>query len=389
MNWMTRHLPSFTVLFAAWTAPVSAQLVVGVESNAGNSFNAAVWHIDLTSGERTMLFPGGASAIAVDDAGGRVFVANGTQMSLWNYGDGQAATLLGTVQRAGGNSLYITGMAFGGGRLFATTLASSQPTAQWLFEIDLTTLVATALPTTQGLSWIEAVSFDATSGLFYLQHDNGLLYTMDILGGGAPQVAGNIQFGPDGGAVGANGLYYVTYDDPQPMRVFDLTAGAYTSTGIWNPYYSGLDAAGAEWAPNLTAAPGPRVYCQPSPLAISHLRTLHAGAPSASAGSGFTITHTQVPVNSRVHPHFSLSGPASAPFFNGLRCVRVPVFRMPQTSGVSGTHVLDFNAYIASGANPALIAGQTVWFQLATQTAAGAANDTFTLSAGLRFTILP
>lgn len=336
-----------------------------------------------------MLFPGGASAIAVDDAGGRVFVANGTQLSRWNYGDGQTATALGTVQRAGGNALDITGMAYGGGRLFATTIASSQPTAQWLFEIDLTTLVATPLPTTQGLSWIEAVSFDATSGLFYLQHDSGQLYRMDILGGGSPQIVADIGFGPDGGALGANGRYYVTFDNVATIPIFDLAANAYTGTSIWSPYTSGLDAAGADWAPNFSAAAGPRVYCQPSPLSVAHLRTFHAGVPSASAGSGFTITHSLIPSTSRVQPHFSLSGPASAPFFGGLRCIRVPVFRMPQSSGVSSTHVLDFNAYIASGANPGLVAGQTVWFQLATQTAAGAANDTFTLSAGLRFTILP
>ncbi len=389
MNRQATHLASLALLLASWAATANAQLLVGVQSNAANTYNAAVWHIDVTTGERTMLFPGGASAIAVDDAGGRVFVANGAHLLLWTYGSGPTATALGTVQRASGGVLNITGMAFGGGRLFATTNGSIQPTAQWLFEIDLSTLIATPLPTTQGLSWIEAVSFDAASGVFYLQHDDGRLFSMDILGGGSPQVVGNIQFGPDGGTIGAGGLYYVTYDDPQAVRVFNLSTGAYTSTTLWNPYHSGLDAAGAEWAPNFHAAPGPRVYCQPTPNVVNHLRTLHDGTPSASAGSGFTIMHTQVPSNSRVHPHFSLSGPASAPFFGGLRCVRVPVFRMPQSTGVSGAHVLDFNAYIASGANPGLIAGQTVWFQLATQTAAGAANDTFTLSAGVRFTIAP
>lgn len=389
MNRNAARIASLTLLLASWTATASAQLLVGVQSNAANTFNAAVWHIDVTTGERTMLFPGGASAIAVDDAGGRVFVANAAQLSLWNYGSGQTATVLGTVQRASGGALNITGMAFGGGRLFATTTASNLPTAQWLFEIDLSTLVATPLPTTQGLSWIEALSFDAASGLFYLQHDDGDIYTMDILGGGAPQIVADIGFGPDGGALGANGRYYVTYDNAGPFPIFDLTTNTYTGSSIWSPYFNGLDAAGADWAPNFNAAPGPRVYCQPSPNAVNHLRTLHAGTPSASAGSGFTITHTQVPNNSRVQPHFSLSGPASAPFLGGLRCVRVPVFRMPQSTGVSGTHVLDFNAYIASGANPGLVAGQTVWFQLATQTPAGAANDTFTLSAGLRFTIAP
>lgn len=389
---MSKHVLSSLSLLCGLFGAVPcahAQLIVGVQTNAANTYNAAVWHIDLTSGDRTMLFPGGASAIAVDDAGGRVFVANGSQLSLWNYGSGPSATLLGTVLKPNGASLDVTGLAYGGGRLFATAVASSQPTSQWLFEVDPTTLAATPMPTTVGLSWIEAVSFDASSGLFYLQHDSGPLYTMDILGGGSPQIVSDIQFGPDGGTVGANGLYYVTYDNASSIPIFNLATNAYTGNYIWSPYYNGLDAAGADWAPNFTAAAGPRVYCQPSPVTGNHLRTLHAGSPSASAGSGFTITHTQIPALSRVQPHFSLSGPASAPFFSGLRCVRVPVFRMPQTQSVTGTHVLDFNAYIASGANPGLVAGQTVWFQLATQTAAGASNDAFTLSAGVRFTITP
>ena len=386
-----RLLPGLALLlaFTAASQPARAQLIVGVQTDAANTYNAAVWHIDLTSGDRTLLFPGGASAIAVDDAGGRVFVANGSELSLWNYGSGPAATLLGTVLKPGGTVLNVTGLGYGGGRLFATAVASGPPPAQWLYEIDLTTLTATPMPTTVALSWIEAVSFDPTSGLFYLQHDSGSLYTMDILGGGAPQAVADIQFGPDGGTLGANGLYYVTYDNAAPIPIFSVATNAYTGSSIWSPYYNGLDAAGADWAPSLTAAAGPRVYCQPSPVTGNHLRTLHAGTPSASAGSGFTITHTQIPSSSRVQPHFSLSGPASAPFFGGLRCVRVPVFRMPQTQSVTGTHVLDFNAYIASGANPGLVAGQTVWFQLAAQNAAGAANGTFTLSAAVRFTIAP
>lgn len=371
----------------ASAAIASAQLVVSVGTLGSN---AGIWRVDVTTGQRALLFNGGASAIAVDDAGGRVFAADGSQLASWNYGAGPNATVLGTVVKPTGAPLDIQGMAFGGGRLFATTIASSQATAQWLFEIDLTTLVATPLPTTQSLTWIEEMSFDSASGLFYLQHDIGTMYTMDILGGGSPQFVATHGFGPDGGALGANGLYYITYDDGGPIRVFDLTTNSYTGTTYWSPYNAGADAAGADWAPSLLPPTNTRVFCEPSmPNVPNHICTLYAGSPSASAGSGFTITNSPVPTNSRVQPHFSLTGPANAPFLGGLRCVRTPVFRMPQTNGVSGAYTLDFNSYIASGANPGLVAGQTVWFQLATQTQSGAANNTFALSAGLRFTILP
>lgn len=366
-----------------------AQLLVGVETDAANSHNAAVWHIDVATGDRTMLFPGGASGIAVDDQGGRVFVANGSQLSLWNYGAGPSATLLGTLVKPGGANLVVTALGFGGGRLFATTANCCASTSPWLYEVDPTTLVATPLPTTVLLSWIEALSFDASSGLFYLQHDDGELYVMDILGGGSPQQVGDIFFGPDGGSLGSNGRYFVTFDDGQAIKVYDFTTNSYAPAQYWSPYAFGLDAAGADWAPNLVPPTSPRVYCQPTTPGGPLLRTVHSGTPSASAGSGFTITHTQILANSRVQPHFSLTGRANAPFVSGIRCVRVPVFRMPQSAQISFTHALDFNAFIANSGNPALIAGQTVWYQLAVQSPANTAAGTFTLSAGVEFTILP
>lgn len=390
---MSNHVLSVlgvSCLVLSLPEPAHAQLIVGVEADAVNTFNAAVWRIEVASGERELLFPGGAGAIAVDDQGGRVFTANGPQLSVWNYGSGPAATLLGVVATQSGTALGLSGMAFGGGRLFAAKPSSQAPTGEWLYEIDLSTLIATPIATTPVLTWIEELSFDPASGLFYAQHDSGAMYSLDILGGGSPSLVASHGFGPDGGALGANGQYYITFDDGQPIRVFDLAANTYTSTSLWSPYHAGLNNAGADWAPSLQASTGPSVYCAPSPIGQgAHLRTLYSGAPSASAGSGFTITHVQIAPQSRVQPHFSLSGPANAPFFGGLRCVRVPVFRMPYTPMVSGAHVFDFNAYIASGANPALVAGQTVWLQLATQNALGASNGTFALGAGLRFTILP
>ncbi len=81
----------------------------------------------------------------------------------------------------------------------------------------------------------------------------------------------------------------------------------------------------------------------------------------------------------------------SAQIHRGARGIErlQPVNRMPQSAPVTGTRVLDFNAYIASGANPGLVAGRTVWFQLAAQNSVVAAADRFDLSAGPRFTLAP
>lgn len=370
-----------TLALASFAAPATAQLIVGAESN--NSLDA-VWRIDVASGERALLFYGGSSALAVDDAGGRIFSANFAQLSQWNYGGGPSATVLGNLKYASGALFRPAGLAYGGGRLFATV--EDLFCTGWLFEIDLTTLVATPLPTTVCLSWVEALSFEPSTGEFVLQNDTDRLYRMDILGGGAPQLMGSIGFGLDGGALGTNGAYYVMYDQGgTSIEELDLATLGATGNKYWAPFYGTGDNAGADWAPSLVVPPGPRVYCEPT-LAGSPPRPTYTGLPSASAGSGFTITHAPIASSSRVQPHISLVGPAQAPFLTGKRCLKLPVLRLPHAFVTSSVHSLDFNAYIASGVNPALVAGQSVWFQIVE---IRTALDTTTLGPGVSFTILP
>lgn len=370
-----------TLALASFAAPATAQLIVGAESN--NSLDA-VWRIDVASGERALLFYGGSSALAVDDAGGRIFSANFAQLSQWNYGAGPSATVLGNLKYASGALFRPAGLAYGGGRLFATV--EDLFCTGWLFEIDLTTLVATPLPTTVCLSWVEALSFEPSTGEFVLQNDTDRLYRMDILGGGAPQLMGSIGFGLDGGALGTNGAYYVMYDQGgTSIEELDLATLGATGNKYWAPFYGTGDNAGADWAPSLVVPPGPRVYCEPT-LVGSPPRPTYTGLPSASAGSGFTITHAPIASSSRVQPHISLVGPAQAPFLTGKRCLKLPVLRLPHAFVTGGVHSLDFNAYIASGVNPALVAGQSVWFQIVE---IRTALDTTTLGPGVSFTILP
>ncbi|MBL8802238.1 MAG: hypothetical protein JNN27_09600 [Planctomycetes bacterium] len=370
-----------TLALASFAAPATAQLIVGAESN--NSLDA-VWRIDVASGERALLFYGGSSALAVDDAGGRIFSANFAQLSQWNYGGGPSATVLGNLKYASGALFRPAGLAYGGGRLFATV--EDLFCTGWLFEIDLTTLVATPLPTTVCLSWVEALSFEPSTGEFVLQNDTDRLYRMDILGGGAPQLMGSIGFGLDGGALGTNGAYYVMYDQGgTSIEELDLATLGATGNKYWAPFYGTGDNAGADWAPSLVVPPGPRVYCEPT-LVGSPPRPTYTGLPSASAGSGFTITHAPIASSSRVQPHISLVGPAQAPFLTGKRCLKLPVLRLPHAFVTSSVHSFDFNAYIASGVNPALVAGQSVWFQIVE---IRPALDATTLGPGVSFTILP
>jgi hypothetical protein len=92
------------------------------------------------------------------------------------------------------------------------------------------------------------------------------------------------------------------------------------------------------------------------------------GAPSVAGPTSFLIRGTDVLANANGLLIYSKAGPNSAPFSGGVLCVGAGLLRTPgQNSGGSGpcggTLVFDFNAWVALGGDPALVAGQKVWAQ--------------------------
>jgi hypothetical protein len=90
-----------------------------------------------------------------------------------------------------------------------------------------------------------------------------------------------------------------------------------------------------------------------------------AGTPNATSGSGFQISAANILPNTFGLLFYGKSGPSAAPFQGGILCANPPLVQtMPQNSGgaapCSGSFAMDFNAYIASGADPALVSGQQV-----------------------------
>lgn len=113
-------------------------------------------------------------------------------------------------------------------------------------------------------------------------------------------------------------------------------------------------------------------------------------APSASAGSGFELRVVGLVPNSVGLFFYSKTGSASTPFAGGFLCVAPPLLRTPgQGFGGSGPcggqMVFDFNAYIASGVDPALVADTDVFIQAWARDVAAAA--TISLSNALHFRI--
>lgn len=154
-----------------------------------------------------------------------------------------------------------------------------------------------------------------------------------------------------------------------------------------------------QWRPQLTVnytLPAPAVYCTAKVNSQGCTPAIgFTGAPDFDAGSGFVVGASNVLNNKSGVLFYGLDGPSSLSFQGGFLCVKAPTTRTPpQSSGgnpppddCSGTFALDFNVRIASGVDPRLVAGETVWSQYWSRDPQSA--FTTNLSDALRFFIAP
>lgn len=139
------------------------------------------------------------------------------------------------------------------------------------------------------------------------------------------------------------------------------------------------------------------VYCSPSQSPTGCLPVISVqGTPSASAGFGHAIDVADT-LNAQIGLFlYSTSGATAQPFSGGWLCVEAPLRRLaaqatggapPPTVDCTGTLDVDFNIWIASGADAALVPGAAAWLQSWTRDPASA-NGAL-LSEALAFVITP
>ena len=127
---------------------------------------------------------------------------------------------------------------------------------------------------------------------------------------------------------------------------------------------------------NGSNGPTPEVYCTSKTTSAGCVPTLTlSGAPDVNSGSGFTLSAASVPNQKSGLLFYSLLGRQSVPFGGGFLCVVPPLRRTSalQSGGsatgndCTGSLLFDFNTFVASGLDPALVAGTTVdaqfWFR--------------------------
>ena len=142
----------------------------------------------------------------------------------------------------------------------------------------------------------------------------------------------------------------------------------------------------------------PTVYCAAKTNSLGCAPEIGStGVPSATSGSGFAVNGDQVRNRKTGLLIYGTSGRASVPFGGGTLCVAQPLQRTPAIDSggtpfgedCSGHYGFDFNAWIAAGFDPALVAGTTVDAQYWSRDPGFPIPDNVGLTAGLEFVIGP
>jgi hypothetical protein len=233
-------------------------------------------------------------------------------------------------------------------------------------------------------------------------------------GSGGVYVSGwtDYGFGPNNGPLGTVDAFVVRYDKTGSQlwaRQFgtsnDDISRAATTNGSGGVYLAG-ESKGSLFGPNkggydawfahYDGSCSPiSTYCTAKTNSAGCIPTINAsGYPSGTALSGFTISTTNVLSNKFGVYFYSKSGPNAAAFQGGFLCAQPPLVRtVVQSSGgtspCGGMFQIDFNAYVASGKDPGLVAGQQVWIQTWSRDPGFAPPDNTSLSDAVSFTLCP
>lgn len=119
-----------------------------------------------------------------------------------------------------------------------------------------------------------------------------------------------------------------------------------------------------------------------------------SGTPRGDGSGSFVVTASSMRSNQSGMLIYTTAGSTFSPFSAGYLCVSAPIRRttIQNTGGTpvgaqncSGHLVFDFNAFVASGADPALTVGRTVWAQFYSRDVGAQGN--INLTGSVMFTL--
>jgi len=219
-----------------------------------------------------------------------------------------------------------------------------------------------------------------------------------VLGGGrtAPNPSNQVDAYAPGTNTWSLGPPFVT-----PRR--NIAADVDPATG--NIYMVGgyAPAVGTNNMEIFRTCPLPTSYCTAKLNSVGCNPAMgSSGTPSASAGSGFIVTATNMINNKSCLLFYGVTGQAALPFQAGTLCVAPPVKRTPGTvtggnpppNDCSGAPVIDMNLFAVGGLGGSplaalTVAGTVVNCQWWGRDPGFAAPDNTQLTNGLQYTVCP
>jgi subtilisin-like proprotein convertase family protein len=335
--------------------------------------------------------PNGVWTLSIDDvAGGDVGFLNSWSLSITD------GAILSVPPTLGAPVNYSTGpiavpifdlttstvplVISGGATSIVKVQAYVEITHTW--NSDLVIQLQSPLGTTQDLSFRRGGSFDDVF--------NGTLFRAD-----SPNPIASYSFS-DG----------VAAPDLRPDGDLNTFAGE-NANGTWNLIVTDL-ANGDIGSINrfdlnvIECGPGSTPYCSGKINSLGCLPAIGStGYSSASLGSGFVVSGSNLRNNKPTMLVYTDAGRAATPFYGGILCVQGPVHRGPSVSSggtaapvqdCTGAYSLDMNAFATGslGGNPAaflLVPGTVVDSQIWARDPGFPVPNNASLTGGLEWTV--
>ncbi|MCC7173176.1 MAG: VCBS repeat-containing protein [Planctomycetes bacterium] len=250
--------------------------------------------------------------------------------------------------------------------------------------------------------WGDAAATFAASNALVVSGTPLTMRIGDLDGDGIDDVAWHTQFSAEVGTLLGNAARTLgpasAFAAPQ-QTLGGVALGRFDGDGALDLAVTGSNVDGGLAVLHQTTPAGSTaIYCPAKQNSLACLPYVGwTGVPSASAGSGFVLSAHDVLSQKPGLFLYTTSGTKSMPFQGGTLCINAPIRRTPvQSSGgnppptdCSGSYSIDFNAHVALGLDPKLVAGSCVAGQFWSRDPGFAAPNNVGLTPGIRFVLQP